>query len=543
MSTIDDPAQPTAETNQTEGQSRGGLFSNTDAVGLDTTAFTGPAGPQGPIGPAGPPGSTGPAGTPGMDGEAGLSIIRVEESIDIDARQSTLTFYVGAIGSSGGTAIPVPIVIPWGEHGVNPEANFRPGVDVTTLDPTANAFANITGTGTTSDPWVLSLGIPRGQTGLTGDAGPVGPVGPAGPTGPAGAAGGVGPMGNDGESYIPVFFDVGGTTTTWDASTAIFEVATDFSYVPLSNNMVFPQGTVESFSDTAFRLLENNRRFGRHTVGGMGLQGRQGDTGATGAAGPTGAAGATGAQGVQGEFDLDVYERSATLPLVPPTGGSFDEATGILTPPTTTESGVIWGVDIPGGTGNLYISRARYDPGAEVGNRLGNWSTPFLAGEMGPAGPQGPRGDTGPVGPQGVRGPVGPDGPQGPIGLTEILEVYWADSADGQGIVGPAGQENIPAYSGQRYIGFGIHVEGSADNPPTSFARFVGEDGSTINNLIGNWTFQTGTETSVDDDSMTVTLGPETDPTTINAIAGEWRIETGTTTSCLLYTSPSPRDS
>ena len=47
MSTIDDPAEPTAEPNQTTGQSRGGLFSNTDAVGLDTAALQGPAGPRG----------------------------------------------------------------------------------------------------------------------------------------------------------------------------------------------------------------------------------------------------------------------------------------------------------------------------------------------------------------------------------------------------------------------------------------------------------------------------------------------------------------
>ena len=53
---------------------------------------------------------------------------------------------------------------------------------------------------------------------------------------------------------------------------------------------------------------------------------------------------------------------------------------------------------------------------------------------------------------------------------------------------------------------------------------------SSINDISGNWTVQTGTTTSVNDTTRTITLGPETDPTTINSIAGEWTIQTGSTT-------------
>ena len=61
--------------------------------------------------------------------------------------------------------------------------------------------------------------------------------------------------------------------------------------------------------------------------------------------------------------------------------------------------------------------------------------------------------------------------------------------------------------------------------------RFVGEDGSTINNLIGNWTIETGTTTSVNRNTMTITLGPDTAPTTLNNLAGNWTFQTGATTN------------
>ena len=364
-----------------------------------------------------------------------------------------------------------------------------------------------------------------GADGMDGQAGERGPVGSVGPTGPAGPDG---QMGDAGISivnlYVEQYTSLTGTTLYRNISTIIAPHHNFFAPIRSNDTLIFPNGyDIESDAEqwtqniAAFDNFLSNDDLNIHELGGIGPAGMTGATGATGMTGPAGMDGDTGAQGVQGEFNLDVYERSTTLPLIAPTGGSFNEATGVLTPPTTTESGVIWEAAIPGGTDNLYISRARYDPGADAGSRLGNWSTPFLAGEMGPAGPQGPRGDTGPVGPQGIQGPEGPDGPVGPTGLAEILEVYWADDAMGNNPVGPAGQENIPAYSGQAYIGFDIHVEGSQGQTPTRWARFVGEDGQVQVNNVGIDTANFLSSTA--NRGVTYTISG-TDPTTITAIAG-----------------------
>ena len=65
MSSIDNPAEPssqgglfsggsgTTQTFTTEDQSRGGLFSDTDGVGVDLSGITGEQGPVGPEGPQG----------------------------------------------------------------------------------------------------------------------------------------------------------------------------------------------------------------------------------------------------------------------------------------------------------------------------------------------------------------------------------------------------------------------------------------------------------------------------------------------------------
>ena len=57
---VNNPAQP-SNTNEatTDDQAKGGLFTDTNGVGLDLSGLVGPEGPEGPIGPAGPRGLQG----------------------------------------------------------------------------------------------------------------------------------------------------------------------------------------------------------------------------------------------------------------------------------------------------------------------------------------------------------------------------------------------------------------------------------------------------------------------------------------------------
>ncbi len=66
---------------------------------------------------------------------------------------------------------------------------------VSTLDAGKSATASISGS---NMQWSLSLGIPKGATGVQGPTGPTGPRGPQGPTGPTGPRGPQGPTGPTG---------------------------------------------------------------------------------------------------------------------------------------------------------------------------------------------------------------------------------------------------------------------------------------------------------------------------------------------------------
>ena len=132
-----------------------------------------------------------------------------------------------------------------------------------------------------------------------------------------------------------------------------------------------------------------------------GQQGVQGDPGTAGRDGDP------GARGDQGSFQLEVFRVSATAitdPTDAPTGGSYDDTTG-LTAPTD------WFVD-PGAartavaTGDLYESLARYEPSTTT---LSAWSTPYAAGSTGPTGPPGTPGAPGAPGAPGTPGSAGRD--------------------------------------------------------------------------------------------------------------------------------------
>ena len=432
MSTIDDPAQPTAETNQTEGQSRGGLFSDTDAVGLDTAALAGPTGQPGPTGPAGPAGPrgergpegpastvpgpaglTGPEGPDGPDGPAGESFVPVffqvtmfdpttgrpssiEGAASREPRQTDTHYIIIPTTRADifpdGTPNSIILsrvvsevetgLLPFfalnaedGSHGVSVEVFYAEddtGTNPSTIYNSQDYAAFVQYDADQSPPSTPPVGTSWFR--ITGAQGPAGAdstvPGPAGPDGP------------QGDTYVPVYFNAPPNETdrlTLDATLTLDESRREIAYVPLSENFIFEEST--GFNAEHFQERWSQSRIGYHTIGAAGMDGDTGPVGPQGPQGPrgdTGAAGAAGSQGVQGEFDLDVYYRSTVRPTVAPAGGSFDESTGVLTAPTTTESGVAWSVSIPTGTDDLYISRARYDPGAEEGNRLGNWSTPFL---------------------------------------------------------------------------------------------------------------------------------------------------------------------
>ena len=148
----------------------------------------------------------------------------------------------------------------------------------------------------------------------------------------------------------------------------------------------------------------------RTTVRGpTGPQGPQGDRGLTGARGPV------GTPGPQGAYWISVFMASTAQITDAPTGGSYDLATDVTTPPTG------WSIEPSENSDSLeehiYESRALIDPSKQTGTVTPVWQSPFrVVSAAGPPGPAGPRGDQGDAGPQGPQGDVGPQGPQGETG-------------------------------------------------------------------------------------------------------------------------------
>ena len=105
--------------------------------------------------------------------------------------------------------------------------------------------------------------------------------------------------------------------------------------------------------------------------------------GAQGIQGIQGIPGTDGAQGDQGAFEIDVFQRAATIPATP-VGGIYNLATNTLAPPAG------WTDGVPAGTEELWESRARFNPATPTATLA--WTLPFQAGAQGPQGDQGIQG-------------------------------------------------------------------------------------------------------------------------------------------------------
>ena len=161
---IRNPASPTADgglfgdrgstTDEatTTDQSKGGLFSDTDGVGLDLSGVRGATGPEGPQGPAGPPGPQGQQGDTGATGAPGDSVDGVTGTLNTDMDQITLQFRVAGVDIPMTVQVPV-LQGPMGLEG--PE-------------------------GAQGDTGPMGLQGAMGLQGMQGDQGLIGPVGPDG---------------------------------------------------------------------------------------------------------------------------------------------------------------------------------------------------------------------------------------------------------------------------------------------------------------------------------------------------------------------------
>ena len=226
-----------------------------------------------------------------------------------------------------------------------------------------------------------------------------------------------------------------------------------------------------------------------------------GTTGPRGPTGPAGMDGAQGPQGPQGRFIVNIFQRAETFPTTAPMGGTFNIATGELTPPAD------W-FDSPSGdmgTGDLVQSRASIDPAVQSGVVTPTWSLPFEAGGTGPAGQSGDdiilfyaddaagtnatltyaqqpfaafvlytAGTTAPTTPPADATWVRIQGQQGDMGLAgQSIVTFYADDASGTGAT--------TTYTDQGFVAFVIYESGTT--PPTAppagtvWLRFEGPSG------------------------------------------------------------------
>ena len=295
------PARPsTVGEGTTTSQSKGGLFTDTDGVGVNLSGISGEQGPpgptgatgatgaQGPQGERGPQGNMGDPGTPGATGAQGpagpVPEITASE-MDLPAgSQPTATI----TGGSGIVGDPYTLVIgiPRGADGTTPD--FDPPT-ITTLPTGSNATVTLTGSGTSIDPYVLNFGIPAGAAGAQGD---------------------------DGLIFVPLYYRQPGVGQAIDlVSLTEQEDHTHVSYYRSDNplrTLIFggPNNTYDPENPTldtnAFQSIEahlNDGSLGQHTIGAAGTDGMAGPTGPQGPigpAGPQGPVGPAGEQGIQG---------------------------------------------------------------------------------------------------------------------------------------------------------------------------------------------------------------------------------------------------
>ena len=317
--------------------------------------------------------------------------------------------------------------------------------DVATLAEGAEATASLTGEGLKK---TLSLGIPRGATGMRGPKGEAGAAGERGPQGLQGEKGDTGPQG-----------DVG------------------------------PQGPKGATGPQGPKGETGEQ-------GPQGIQGKQGPQGIQGEAGPRGPQGLQGIQGPKGDtgegFSISkVYESYEAM-------RAGWKADGVK----------VGGFAVIGSNvedphnAELYVKSAEgYTLIADMSGATG------VKGEQGPMGAQGPVGATGaagaagPQGPKGATGATGPQGPQGPAGATGAAGAKGATGATGpqgvkgtqgergpQGLQGPKGEKGERGDSGvtaplSGFFSLTVDAEGNlwahaadgASAPPFSYDADTGE--------------------------------------------------------------------
>ena len=299
--------------------------------------------------------------------------------------------------------------------------------EVSTLTEGSKATASLSGEGLVK---TLSLGIPRGATGIqgpsgergprgeigpqgekgdTGERGPQGPKGATGiqgpsgergpqgiqgetgPRGPQGVQGAQGPKGDTGEG-----FSISKVYTSYEAMQAGWKVdgVAVGGFAIISSNVEDPHNA-ELYVKSAdgYSLIAD-------MSGATGVKGEQGPMGPQGPVGATGAAGSTGPQGPKGAT-------GATGPQGP-----------------------------KGDTGATGATGAK--------------------GATGPTGPQGVKGEQGERGPQGIQGPKGEKGERGDSGVTVPLSGFFSLTVDSDG--------NLWS-----------HVADGAAAPPLSYDPSTGE--------------------------------------------------------------------
>lgn len=258
--------------------------------------------------------------------------------------------------------------------------------EVSTLTEGSKAIASLSGDGLVK---TLSLGIPRGATGIQGPRGERGATGPQGPQGIKGDTGATGSQGPTGPQGLK------GATG--------------------------PQGPK---GDTGEQ-------------GPQGVQGKQGPQGIQGETGPRGPQGIQGPQGPKGDtgegFTISKVYASyeamqAGWKVDGVTVGGFAIISSNVEDPHNAE---------------LYVKSADgYSLIADMSGATG------VKGEQGPMGPQGPVGATGAAGstgPQGPKGATGATGPQGEKGDTGVTGATGA-----KGATGPTGPQGVKGEQGER---------------------------------------------------------------------------------------------
>lgn len=258
--------------------------------------------------------------------------------------------------------------------------------EVSTLAEGAKATASLSGEGLQK---TLSLGIPRGATGIRGPKGETGATGERGPQGPQGLKGDVGQQGEIG-----------------------------------------PQGPKGATGAQGPKGETGEQ-------GPQGLQGKQGPQGIQGETGPRGPQGLQGVQGPKGDtgegFSISkVYASYEAMQAGWKTDGvkvgGFAVIGSNVEDPHNAE---------------LYVKASDgYSLIADMSGATG------LRGEQGPTGAQGPIGATGAAGAAGPQGPKGATGATGPQGIQGATGATGATGA--KGATGAAGPQGVKGEQGER---------------------------------------------------------------------------------------------